>query len=142
MKTSKNGIELIKTHEGCILEGYLCPAGVPTIGYGHTRTADLGKTITPEKAEKLLIKDIENVEKALYSISHTLTQNQFDALVSFGFNVGVQAFKQSTLISIVKKDPYSHRIRREFMKWVYVRGRITKGLKNRRIAEADLYVTY
>ena len=90
MKVSKRGLEIIKKYEGCRLKAYLDPIGVPTVGYGHTSGVKLGQSITQEKAEEYLQKDVEKSEKAVdkYNSIYHWTQNQFDALVSFAYNVG------------------------------------------------------
>ena len=89
MKISKNGIELIKKYEGCKLNAYLCPANVWTIGYGHTKNVKEGDKITQEMAEQLLVNDLQQFENAVNAYClRALTQNQFDALVSFVFNLG------------------------------------------------------
>lgn len=90
MKTSKNGLDLIKKYEGCRLKAYLDPVGIPTIGYGHTSGVKLGQTITQAEAEAYLQKDVEKSEKAVdkYSSTYHWTQSQFDALVSFAYNIG------------------------------------------------------
>ena len=91
MKISDNGLAIIQKYEGCQLKAYLCPAGVLTIGYGHTGSdVKPGMTITKAKALELLKKDISRFEKAVskYDSIYNWNQNQFDALVSFAFNVG------------------------------------------------------
>lgn len=90
MKTSKNGLDLIKKYEGCRLKAYLDPVGIPTIGYGHTSGVRLGQTITQAEAEAYLQKDVEKSEKSVdkYRDTYHWTQNQFDALVSFAYNIG------------------------------------------------------
>ena len=90
MKTSQTGIDLIKKHEGCRLKAYKCAAGEWTIGYGHTKDVKPGEIITPAEAEELLKEDLakceDNVEK--YRLEYNWTQNEFDAMVSFAFNLG------------------------------------------------------
>lgn len=139
MKASQKAIELIKEFEGRELEAYLCPAQVATIGYGHIKSVNLGDTITQSEAEEFLLKDIEVVEKSLSGVAHKLSQNQFDALVSFGFNIGVQSLKTSTLMKLVKENPNNYRIGREFLRWVHIKGVVSQGLKRRRKAELKMY---
>lgn len=139
MKASKKAIELIKEFEGCELVAYLCPAQVVTIGYGHTKTAKLGKVITQERADELLLKDVEVVERYLAKVAHKLSQNQYDALISFGFNIGTRSLRASTLMKMVKENPDNYRIGREFLRWVHVKGVESSGLKRRRKAELFLY---
>ena len=90
MKISDNGIELIKKFEGCQLTAYRCPAGVLTIGYGHTKNVKEGQKITKKKAEQLLREDLERFETHVnsYRKKYKFNQNEFDALVSFAFNIG------------------------------------------------------
>lgn len=140
MKTSKNGLELIKRHEGCRLTSYKCPAGVWTIGYGHTG-ADVtpGMTITLQQAEELLTKDIRWAEDAVNREKLRLNQNRFDALVSFVYNVGTGNFHSSTLLKMLRVNPDSLNIRTEFCKWCKAKGSTLPGLALRRKQEADLY---
>ena len=90
MKTSQNGINLIKKFEGCRLEAYRCPAGKPTIGYGHTAGVKMGQKITQVQAESYLKDDLVKYEKLVkkYNPKYHWNQNQFDALVSFAYNIG------------------------------------------------------
>ncbi len=144
MRTSKGGVDLIKQHEGLRLSAYLCPAGVPTIGYGHTATAAMGQTISAEQAEALLIRDLTGAENDVTRLCGTLKQSQFDALVSFVFNLGAANFKSSTLLKCVKLRDKTGAVR-EFGRWVYatVGGKKTRleGLVRRRAAEAGLYAS-
>lgn len=90
MRISNNGINLIKKFEGCRLKAYKCPAGVPTIGYGHTAGVKMGQTITQEQAEEYLKEDLEKYESNVmkYYDKYKWNQNEFDALVSFAYNLG------------------------------------------------------
>jgi lysozyme len=139
MKTSKKGIELIKSFEGLRLEAYLCPAGVWTIGYGHTKTAKPGQKITSLEAENLLKQDLVSYEAAVNNENLNINQNQFDALVSFAFNCGVGAFRSSTLLRLVKNNPCDANICNQFAKWVNATNGKLPGLIKRRKMEADLY---
>ena len=94
MKTSEKGIALIKSFEGCRLTAYLCPAGVWTIGYGHTAGVSNGQAITQEQADSFLKADLEKYEKYVNATGLTLNQNQFDALVSFTYNCGAGNLKK------------------------------------------------
>lgn len=141
MEISTSAIELIKKHEGCRLETYLCPAGVATIGYGHTKSTKQDMKISLDRAEELLKLDIEQVEKFINKQALNISQNQFDALVSFGFNVGIGAVKSSTILKTIRLNPNNIRIRNEFMRWVHVRGQVLAGLRRRREEEAELYFT-
>ena len=139
MKTGNKGIELIKRFEHLMLNAYKCPAGVWTIGYGHTSGVEAGMEITEEQAEVLLVNDIKPIEALLNGLMLHLNQNQFDALVSFIFNVGADAFLRSTLLRRIKEGVGAKDIEAQFMRWVYADGKRLSGLIRRRIAEADLY---
>lgn len=139
MKTSKQGIELIKRYEGLRLKAYVCPAGVATIGWGHTKGVKAGMVIDLAEAERLLADDIAIAERCVNCDAENLNQNQFDALVSFVFNVGVSAYRSSTLRSMVINKPDSPVIVNEFGRWKYSNGRVLPGLVRRRKAESDLY---
>jgi lysozyme len=143
MKPSKNAIDLIKKWEGLYLESYLCPAKVPTIGYGTIRYPDgskvkLGEKISMKRAEELLIHEVEKI-----NIPLILNQNQYDALVSFVYNLGMGNFLKSTLYRKCKVNPYDLTIRDEFMKWTKARVngelKTLKGLVKRRTEEYNLY---
>lgn len=139
MKTSDKGIELIKRFEGCRLRAYRCPAGVLTIGIGHTKGVKEGMTITAQQAVEYLKSDIEHFEQQINGLQLDLTQNQFDALVSFVFNVGFGAFQKSTLLKRIKAGAPEKDIRNAFGMWVKAGRRTLPGLVARRQAEADLY---
>lgn len=141
MATSNSGIRMIKSFEGLSLRAYRCPAGVMTIGYGHTGNVREGQTCTEMEAEMWLREDIRNAERTVGRIqaSRPLRQNEYDALVSFAYNVGVNAFERSTLYSKVTADPDDPSIRQEFKKWIYSNGNVLPGLVSRRDAEADMY---
>ncbi|MFN5250656.1 MAG: lysozyme [Bacteroidota bacterium] len=145
MIPSQKAIDLIKKFEGFKNKSYLCPAGMPTIGYGSTMWTDgrrvrLGQVISLQDAEKLVSYHLANV---IHFIPDNLTQNQFDALSSFIYNVGVANFRKSTLLKKVNENPDDVSIRDEFMKWTLARknGQLVQlpGLVKRRKAEADLY---
>lgn len=126
---------------------YLDSANLPTIGWGTLiDEADerwlLTATINEEVASGLLRDDVSKFEKRMaLLIKSKLTQNQYDAIVSFAYNVGVTALKKSTLLIKLNKNPNDPTIRNEFMKWIRAGGKENKGLKNRRQKEADLYFT-
>jgi lysozyme len=145
MIPSQNGINLIKKWEKFKANSYLCPAGVPTIGYGSTfwtdgRRVRLGQTVTLQEAEKLMAYFLANV---IHFIPDNVNQNQFDAICSLIYNIGVANFRKSKLLKKVKENPDDLSIRDEFMKWTLHRknGQLvpSNGLKNRRKEEADLY---
>ena len=128
MKISQEGIELIKKYEGCRLSAYTCPSGVWTIGYGHTRTAYKGMTITQERAEQLLMEDIPRY----YPVGN-FNQNQWDSLTSFCFNCG-----QGALQDVLTSGDITGTMR------MYHKGNggvVLQGLVRRRAEEIDLYNT-
>ena len=140
MTKGRLGLELIKNSEGFKADAYLCPAGVWTIGYGHTKGVKRGDTCTPEEAETWLIQDIAEAEKAVNRlVTAPLTQNKFDALVDFVFNLGFDAFYGSTLRKKINVDPEDPTIVGEFGRWIYANGQRLPGLVRRRKAEVDLY---
>lgn len=145
-KISSEGINLIKRFEGLRLKPYRCSAGVPTIGYGNTFYEDGTKVkmtdpeISEERATQLLKNSLSSFERYVDSYCiDTITQNQFDALVSFCYNLGPANLKSSTLLKKVNINPNDETIRTEFLKWVKAGGKTLKGLVTRRTAEADLY---
>jgi len=146
MKTGYNGIELIKKYEGFRSKPYLCPAGVPTIGYGATyypggRNVTMNDdAITKERAEDLLRDMLTSYENGVNRyVKVSLSQNQFDALVSFAYNLGNGALQKSTLLKKVNLDPCDSDITNQFNRWVRAGGRVLKGLQKRRKDEAELY---
>ena len=136
---TREGFELIKKYEGLRLEAYKCPAGVWTIGYGHTKGVVKGTKITKEEAEELLKQDVSIVELQVVNTVGRLSACKIDALVSFAYNVGVAAFRNSTLCRKVKANSDDPAIRNEFMKWIYAGGKKLQGLERRRKEEADVY---
>lgn len=153
MKISAQGLNLIKQFETLELKAYICPAGKLTIGYGHTG-ADVkaGMVITEARANELLANDVAQFEKDVASlVTVPLKQSQFDALVSFAFNVGsdidldslAEGLGDSTLLHKVNKNPNDPTIRNEFGKWNKARVNnvltVLPGLTKRRDAEANLY---
>jgi lysozyme len=146
MKPSQKAVDLIKQFEGFRANAYLCPANVPTIGYGSTswgngQKVKMGEVVSMTTAEKLLLVDLEKRSKFLQGLK--INQNQFDALISFIYNLGVGAFLNSTLFRKVQQDPQDVTIRHEFMKWNKARvgGKLVvlRGLTRRRDAEVNLY---
>lgn len=145
-KISNKGIDLIKSFEGFSSKPYKCPAGIPTIGYGATFYTDGKKVtmsdtpITEEKAVELLKDMLVKFEQYVDSYCvDTVSQNQFDALVSFCYNVGPANLKSSTLLKKVNINPNDVTIEDEFMKWTKGGGKTLPGLVRRREAEAKLY---
>lgn len=140
MTISKAGLELIKKYEGCQLKAYKCPAGIPTIGFGHIRGVKMGMTITQEIADKLLQEDIAPTEKALNALKINFRQGQFDALVSFIFNLGIGNFNSSTLKKKIIAGAKDEDIAAEFAKWNKAAGKVLAGLTKRREEEAKLWM--
>ena len=145
-KTSDKGIELIKRFEGLSLKPYLCPANIPTIGYGNTfykngkKVTMNDKPITEQKAVEMLRQSLEKFEQYVDSYTtDSITQNQFDALVSFCYNLGPANLKSSTLLKKVNANQNDPTIKDEFLKWTKAGGRKLAGLVKRREAEAELY---
>ena len=132
MKASEECINAIKGFETLELKAYKCPAGVLTIGYGHTRGVKDGQVITEIQADVLLKGDILNVEKSLNSMSITFTQGQFDALVDFCFNLGMVKFIGSTLYTKILVHATDDEIATQFRRWVYGGGKKLDGLVKRR----------
>ena len=139
MKTSPKGISLIKEFEGLRLKAYKCPGGVWTIGYGHTAGVKPGMLISKAQAEEYLKADLIAFERYLNGLGLALNQNQFDALISFIYNVGTGNFSSSTLLRKVRANPQDNSIMDEFLRWVYSKGRVLPGLQRRRLAEMKLY---
>lgn len=139
MVISNNGLNLIKHYEGLRLKAYKCPANVMTIGYGHTKGVKETDEITEGVAENYLREDLKPIENYL-NAELILTQNQFDALCSFCFNVGLGAFQKSTLLKKIKANAAKHEIYEEITKWRYIGKQVSQGLLNRRIAEGNLYI--
>ena len=145
-KTGKAGIDMIKAFEGFRASPYKCSAGVPTIGYGATfypggkKVTMTDPAITEEQAVGLLANMLVSFEKYVDSYCiDTITQNQFDALVSFAYNLGPANLKASTLLKKVNINPNDESISLEFMKWVKAGGKTLKGLVRRREEESKLY---
>lgn len=143
--TATKGIELIKSFEGLRLTAYRCAAGVWTIGYGHTGTVDGklisgGMTITAAKATVLLKKDLSYFEASVNAcVTAPITQNMFDALVSFAFNVGAGALRRSTLLKKLNAKDYDGAAD-EFLLWNKAGGKVLNGLVRRRKAERTLFL--
>lgn len=139
MRTTTGTKNRIKKFEGLRLKAYVCAAGICTIGYGHTSGVKAGDIITQAQADAFFEADIATVEKQINALSLNLGQYQFDAVVSFCFNVGIGNFKGSTLYKKIKADAYDSTIPAEFKKWIYGGGKILPGLVSRREWEAKRY---
>lgn len=144
-RLSEKGLELIKHFEGFRPNAYKCPAGVITIGYGSTYYENGSKikitdNITEEEASDLLNGTLRFYELEVDKMTRDdISQDQFDALVSFAYNAGTQALRGSTLLKKVNKDPNDKTITAEFSKWVKAGSKTLQGLVTRRISEAKLY---
>ena len=153
MEVSEKCVNLVKRFEGLVTRAYKCPAGKLTVGYGHC-----GKDVVPfmiiteEEAEKLLHRDLakfaSNITYSLEQDKIKVNQNQFDACISFIFNLGFSSFIFSTLYKKLKAGDYSG-ASNEFLKWVYITKNVNgekikirlKGLETRRNAERDLFLS-
>jgi lysozyme len=142
------GLNLIKKYEGFRSVPYLCPAGIPTCGFGATYYPDgrkvklTDKPISLREAEVMLLNMLKHYEQGVDSFTtDKVNQNQFDALVSIAYNIGLQALKGSTLIRKVNLDPNDKTIKNEFMRWTKANGKVMDGLLNRRKEESELYGT-
>ncbi|WP_167955159.1 glycoside hydrolase family protein [Anaerosporobacter faecicola] len=140
MKISNRGLDLIKQFEGCRLKAYRCPAGVLTIGYGHTRGVYEGQTITNVQATTYLKNDVIKFERAVNDLVKVrITQNMFDSLVSFVYNLGPGALKNSTLLKLLNCEDYV-KSSLEFAKWNKAGGKVLSGLVKRRSLEKKLFI--
>ncbi len=141
-KIGAKGLALIKEFEGCELTAYKDPVGILTIGYGSTGPhVKAGMRITEAEAEALLRKDLARFEKAVNNLTGgKVTQNQFDALVAFSFNVGEGGLKTSTLLREHNAGDHAEAAR-QFLRWNRAGGRVLAGLTRRRKAEAALYAS-
>lgn len=145
-KLSQKGLDLIKQFEGLSLTPYVCSGGIKTIAWGNTYYPNGKKVtlqdpkITPQQADEILKHALTTYEKAVDSFCRDdISQSQFDALVSFAYNLGVGALQKSTLIKKVNANPKDVTIADEFMKWNKANGKVLVGLTKRRQAEANLY---
>jgi lysozyme len=139
MKISKEGLSLIKKFEGCKLESYLCAAGVPTIGYGSTKGIEMEMTISQERAEELLLEDIEVFEAEVSkAVEVPLHQHQYDALISWTFNLGGANLNASTMLKVLNSSAYED-VPHQMKRWNKAGGKVLEGLTRRRLAEALLF---
>ena len=141
MQISNKGIDLIKEFEGLRLTAYKCSAGIWTIGYGHTKNVREGMQITSEFATLLLVDDLQTFEVGVSQVVKVfLHQHQFDALVSFAFNVGLTAFRQSTLLRRLNGGEPAERVAAEFLRWNKAGGKVIEGLTRRRKKESEVFL--
>jgi GH24 family phage-related lysozyme (muramidase) len=146
---NEKGLALVKEFEGCQLEAYLCPAGVWTIGYGHTLSAVPGMLIDETKAEALLREDLRKAEEAVERLVKVpINDNQFSALVSFVFNIGASvglggepgAFDRSTLLKMLNAGEEAETVVAQFLRWNKAGDEELPGLTRRRHAERALFL--
>lgn len=142
MKTSQKGIDLIKKFEGLSLKVYDDAIGLKTIGYGHLiKKCEMFTTLTQQQAEDLLAKDLKQFEASVTtSVKVALTQNQFDALVSFAFNLGMANLNSSTLLKKLNAGDITG-ASNEFVRWNKAGGKPLVGLTRRRLAEKELFLS-
>ena len=145
MKVSETGIRLIAKYEGFRSIPYLDAVGIPTIGFGNTFYPDntkvkmTDKPITEEKARELLKDTIKGFEREVLKVMKQVNQNQFDAVLSFVYNLGITNFKKSTLLKRINENPNDHDIAYQFSRWNKAGGKVLLGLTRRRKEEAELY---
>ena len=139
MKLGERGTEILKYFDGCKLTAYQDSVGVWTIGYGHTKGVYNGMTITQEEAEQMLLTELEEYEGYIENmVTVPLTQNQFDALVVWIYNLGPTNFKNSTLLKELNAGNYNA-AGQEITRWNKAGGKVLAGLVKRREAEAELF---
>lgn len=147
MKIAAPGIALIKQFEGCKLKAYKDAVGIWTIGWGNTQyetgsRVREGDIITQQRADELFMLIVSKFDSGVnIRLRRTVNQNQFDALVSFAYNVGFGNFDKSTLLKKVNTNPCDTTIPAEFMRWNKAGGKVLTGLTRRRAAEAKLYTS-
>ena len=140
MKTSAEGLSLIKKFEGCELYAYQCSAGVWTIGYGHTKDVEPGMQITKEDAEEMLVEELHEYESYINDfVTAPLSQNQFDALVSWVYNLGPANLKSSTMLKVLNAGDYDE-VPAQMKRWNKAGGKVLEGLIRRREAESLLFL--
>ena len=139
MNLGYNGTKILKFFEGCRLTAYQDSVGVWTIGYGHTKGVHSGMSITQEEAEQMLLTELEEYEGYIEKyVTVPLTQNQFDALVVWVYNLGPTNFRRSTLLKELNSGNYTA-AGNEITKWNKAGGKVLAGLVKRREAEAELF---
>ena len=139
MNISQEGISLIKKFEGCEYNAYKCAADVLTIGYGHTKGVKEGDLITQQEAENLLAEDLKEFENYINDmVTVPLNQNQFDALVSWVFNLGPANLKASTMLKVINIGNYEN-VPEQIKRWNKAGGKVLDGLIRRREAESLMF---
>ena len=139
MKISEQGLDLIKTFEGLELEAYRCAAGVWTIGYGHTKGVERGMKIDANTANEMLAEELIEYEGYINKyVTASLEQHQFDAMVSWVYNLGGGNLQASTLLKVLNAEDYDG-VPAQLMRWNKAGGKVLEGLTRRRQAEADMF---
>lgn len=142
MKINSKGLDIIKKFEGLRLSAYLCPAGVLTIGYGTTAGVKKDMTITEAEASKMLSDHLEKIERQISAlVAPKLTENEFSALCSLVYNIGIGNFEKSSLLKKLNKNEKRENVAEEFLKWRMAAGKVLKGLEKRRAAEKELFLS-
>ncbi|MEW9678711.1 lysozyme [Pseudomonas sp. TE50-2] len=140
MRTSQRGLTLIKFYEGLRLQAYQDAVGVWTIGYGTTQGVTAGMSISKEQAERMLLKDVQRFEPEMRRlVTAQLNQNQWDALISFTYNLGSANLKSSRLRRLLNTGDYAGAAE-QFPRWNKAGGKVLPGLVRRRAAERDLFL--
>ena len=139
MTTTEILLQKLMEMEGLRLEAYEDAAGVPTIGYGHTKNVRMGDKISEYWAKEMLREDIEEAEWQVKELGVAKTEGQLDALVSFVFNLGIERLKTSTLLKVIRNGGSMQQIKKEFKRWVYAGGKKLPGLVKRREWEAKRF---
>ena len=139
MNIGTKGLDLIKFFEGLELNAYKCAAGVWTIGYGHTKGVQEGDSISEEQANEMLAEELKEYENYINTlVTVELNQDQFDAMVSWVYNLGGGNLKASTLLKVLNAGDYDG-VPAQMMRWNKAGGKVLEGLTKRRQAEADLF---
>jgi lysozyme len=139
MNISQEGISLIKKFEGCELEAYKCAAGVWTIGYGHTKDVKEGDSILKEDAESMLMHELqEYCNDVDIAVKVDLKQNEFDALVSWTYNLGLTNLNSSTMLKVLNEGKHNE-VPAQMKRWNKASGQVKQGLVRRREAEALMF---
>ena len=139
MNIGTKGLEMIKHFEGLELNAYQCAAGVWTIGYGHTKDVQQGMVISEDTANEMLVEELNEYENYINTlVTVELNQNQFDAMVSWVYNLGGGNLKASTLLKVLNAGDYAG-VPAQIMRWNKAGGKVLEGLTRRRQAEADLF---
>lgn len=140
MKPSQACVDLVKSFEGFRANAYKCPAGVWTVGYGTTENVQPGDTVTEQEAEEMLMNDLTEAAAAIDDLVDVpITQRQFDALASLIYNIGREAFRNSTLLRLLNAGKGGHEVGAQFLRWNRAGGKVLPGLSRRRAAEAVLF---